>query len=145
MKFQRFRVWIHFFDFLAPFPYQNTERLAHDFLGCEVHGSKSPFVMLTNQQDSRFARPKAAMKWQCTGMYIVWKESVIEASALDAQMTNSSGTNLDIRSMPERPSPWMGLVSGSKAGAGIVPYNPSAFPPSMEVMPNRRVPVITGD
>jgi len=43
--------------------------------------------------------------------------------------------------MPERPSPWMGLVNGPEAGAGIVPYIPSAFPPSMEVMRNRRVPV----
>jgi len=49
--------------------------------------------------------------------------------------------NLDMRSMPERPSPWMGLVNGPEAGAGIVPYIPSAFPPSMEVMRNRRVPV----
>jgi len=54
------------------------------------------------------------------------KQIVIGASALDAQMTNSSGTNLDMRSMPERLSPRMGLVNGSEAW-----------------MPNRRIPVIT--
>jgi len=53
------------------------------------------------------------------------KQIVIGASVLDAQMTNSSGTNLDMRSMPERPSPWMVLVNGSEAW-----------------MPNRCVPVI---
>jgi len=33
-----------------------------------------------------------------------------------------------------------GQMSGSEAWTGIVPDNPSAFPPSVEVMPNRRVP-----
>ena len=31
-------------------------------------------------------------------------------------MTNSSGTNLDMRSMPERSSPWMDLINGAEAG-----------------------------